>query len=181
MREREDLRKATLEELLALYQKGSMAAFNEMFTRTKQLVYGYLVKGLRNQADADDVFQEVYIRIHRYVSSYDPSRGAATWIISIARHAMIDRMRSQRRDNANVELNDELTAVDRTDEISFIKSLAEDLFKGLAVEDVKILTDKIFKQESYEAIAETYGLSVSNARQKVSRLLRRLKQIYTAS
>lgn len=74
------------EELLRRYQNADPRAFDEFFRRTKTLVYGYLLARLKNRGDADDAFQETYFRIHRYIDTFDPSRNALAWVMTIARN-----------------------------------------------------------------------------------------------
>lgn len=65
---------ATLEFLLARYRDSDPEAFREFYRRTKTLVLHFLLRNLKNRADAEDVFQETYFRVHRYVASYDQER-----------------------------------------------------------------------------------------------------------
>ncbi len=166
----------SLEELLELYKGSSPEAFNEFFNRTKKLVYNYLRKRLGNASDADDVFQETYLRVHKYVYTYNPEKKAIVWLMFIARHAMIDRCNARKKEMANSEMVDRLVAKDATDEQSMFSSLVNHLFKDLSSEEVSLISSRIFNEDSYEDIAREYGISEVNARQKISRVLKRFRE-----
>lgn len=166
----------SLEELLTRYRDSDPVAFREFYRRTKVLVFHYLSQRLRNRADAEDVFQETYFRVHRYVGTYDPARSGATWLLSIARNAMIDRLKATRRaPESNEALIQASAGPSRADELSTLRSLFEDACRTMSPEEIGLLFQRVFLESSFEEIAEERQITPANARQRLSRLLRRIK------
>ena len=84
------------EDLMHRYRLGEVAAFDELYRRFAPRIYGYLKNRIRPQL-AGEVFQETFLRLHRYRARYDRSYQFAPWIFSICRSAMIDTLRKQGR------------------------------------------------------------------------------------
>lgn len=175
--ETSEIDSATLEELLERYSKSDPEAFTKFFNRTNRLVYNFLVMKLGNRVEAEDVLQDTYFRIHRYISSYDRDRNALAWIMSIARNALIDHVKRKGEtgplaDVSELQLASELPGPERLVEF---RQLAVQICEGLTLEERDLVIDRIINDWSYDEIAEEHGISVENARQKISRLIRRLR------
>lgn len=84
------------EELMCKYQKGDMLAMDEILRRYKNPVYRFSYRLSRNAEEAEDIAQEVFLRVHQYRARYTPSGRFSTWIFSIAHHLFIDSIRRRR-------------------------------------------------------------------------------------
>ncbi len=72
-------------------------AIAELYDRFGPLVYRMAYQTMPSRADADDVVQEVFVRLWRTAARYDPKRAAlVTWVMLIARRHMVDRLRRAR-------------------------------------------------------------------------------------
>lgn len=72
-------------------------AFAEFYDATSAMVFGLLVRQLKNRAQAEDVAQEVYLQLWWNAKSFDPDRGSAwSWIVIMTRSRAIDALRSDR-------------------------------------------------------------------------------------
>ena len=164
------------EEILRLYREGDPDAFREFYRRTNKLVLNYLKRGLLNLADAEDVLQETYFRAHRYISTYRVEKNAVTWLIAIARNAMIDRIKARGGQKATGGLPiDQVPSSSRTDEQLLFQDLLKQVCIGLNESEILLLRDRILGEESFGELSEKHGWTEVNARKKVSRLLRRLR------
>ena len=79
-------------------QRGDGDVFAELFHQHKNLVYRtvYLITG--SAQEADDILQEVFIRVHRSLNTYDMSKGAfTTWLYRITVNLCLSRQRSAKR------------------------------------------------------------------------------------
>lgn len=100
------------EELMIAYVCGNSAAFETLYTRNETAMLRFIrrILGSTSSAQADEVFQDVWMRIISSRQSYKPpeSQGAAwkTWAFTIAHNACIDRLRVQKR-FIYIEANDE--------------------------------------------------------------------------
>lgn len=82
-------------ELLKSYAAGNSAAFDLLFNRHRTVLYTWLRHTLGNAQDADDVFQETWIRVIRHAHRY-VDRGFKAWLWRIARSRVIDLRRATR-------------------------------------------------------------------------------------
>lgn len=70
------------------------AAVEELYDRFAPLVYRMAYQAMPTRSDAEDVVQEVFVRLWRTADRYDPKRAAlVTWVMLIARRHMVDRLR----------------------------------------------------------------------------------------
>lgn len=85
----------TPEALLALVARGDRAAFDRLYDRYANAVYGLVRRVLRDPAQSEEVTQEVLVDLWRSAASFDPDRGSASaWIMTIAHRKAVDRVRS---------------------------------------------------------------------------------------
>lgn len=84
------------EELVLLLQQRSEAAFNYLYQNYSGVLYGIVHKVIFDEQTAQDVLQEVFVKIWNNISQYDPAKGRIyTWMLNIARNAAIDKLRSK--------------------------------------------------------------------------------------
>lgn len=95
------------EDLLGLVVIGRTEALEEIYDRYSRPVYSLVLGLLREPAIAEEVTQEVFLRVWMRSSSFKPLSGKAkTWILSIAHHRAIDRLRQQRHRQKESPLED---------------------------------------------------------------------------
>lgn len=88
---------ADLAALIGLVAQGERQAFRELYGRTAPKLLGVLLRILKDRSRAEDVLQEVYLRVWQNASSYSPEAGRPmTWLIAVARHRAIDVVRQRR-------------------------------------------------------------------------------------
>ena len=102
------------EELVARLRRRDVGAFETLYDRYGNLVYSVSLRVLGNVEAAEDVVQEVFLRLWRKPQHYDTARGKfVTWLMSVTRNRAIDeqrkRGRRQRREApSDPELDDTL-------------------------------------------------------------------------
>jgi RNA polymerase sigma-70 factor (ECF subfamily) len=70
-------------------------AVGELYDRHNRLLYGLIVRVLRDRAEAEEVLQEVFVSVWNRAETYNVSLGApAAWLVRIARNRAIDRLRA---------------------------------------------------------------------------------------
>jgi RNA polymerase sigma-70 factor (ECF subfamily) len=73
------------------------AAVAELYDRHSSLLFGVIMRILRNRSDAEDVLQEVFARVWTRADTYDERLGCpAAWLTRMARNRAIDRLRARR-------------------------------------------------------------------------------------
>lgn len=84
-----------LAKLLTGCARGDRRTFDELYRQSSGRLYAICLSMLRKEDLAEDVLQDVFVKIWRRSSSFDPSKGTAmTWMISIARNRALDLLRS---------------------------------------------------------------------------------------
>jgi RNA polymerase sigma-70 factor (ECF subfamily) len=72
------------------------AAVAELYDRHNRLLYGLILRILRNRDEAEDVLQEVFVTIWTRAGTYDMTLGSPlAWLVRVARNRAIDRLRSR--------------------------------------------------------------------------------------
>ncbi len=78
------------EALMQRYVSGDCDAFDELFRRYEPRVYSFFLKRSGSRERAEDLYQELFLRIHRGRESYDPRRSFAPWLYKIAHRLLVD-------------------------------------------------------------------------------------------
>ena len=87
-----------LEDLLRQIALGKTKAFETVYERTSAKLMSVVLAIIRDRQTAEDLLQEIYLRVWFDAARYDPVRGRPmTWLITIARSRAIDRLRTERR------------------------------------------------------------------------------------
>jgi len=86
-----------LEDLLGRVARGDESAFEQVYEDVAGVVFGTVLRVLRDHAQSEEVTQEVMVDLWRTASRFDAVRGSAlAWILTIAHRRAVDRVRSER-------------------------------------------------------------------------------------
>ena len=96
-------------DLLRRIALGERAAFEALYDRYVNILYASALKFVKEDADAQDVVQDVFIQIWDKAKLYDPAKGKPlTWALTLTRNRSIDRIRAiQRRTRLRDEFEQE--------------------------------------------------------------------------
>jgi RNA polymerase sigma-70 factor (ECF subfamily) len=83
--------------LMLLVQRDDAAAFTELVKRYWSQVFGQFYRRLRDREEAEDLAQEVFLRLYRHRKRYQPRAKFATWLFHIAQNVFRNALRSRRR------------------------------------------------------------------------------------
>jgi RNA polymerase sigma factor (sigma-70 family) len=98
---------ASDESLMLAYQAGNEQAFAHLYQRYRQPLFAYLVKSIGHQAQAEEVFQELWLSLIRQRERYTVSASFRTYIFCIAHTRLMDFYRRQGKLAANDTLEDD--------------------------------------------------------------------------
>ncbi len=84
---------ASDEQLMLEYAGGRAAAFDQLYARHKGPLFRFLLRGLQHRAQADECFQEVWMRVIQARERYRPEAAFGTWLYRIAHRLLIDQYR----------------------------------------------------------------------------------------
>lgn len=82
-------------KLVQRYRDGDAAALGELVELHRRMLYGYIVNMVQGRDDADEIFQEVWMKVIRKIHLYR-DRNFGGWLVRIARNQVIDRGRKRR-------------------------------------------------------------------------------------
>ena len=89
-----DTADASDEDLMRAYAAGDAVAFEALYARHRLKLYRYLLRRLRDNALADELFQDVWQRVIAARAGWTPGAGFATWLYTIAHHRLGDHWRA---------------------------------------------------------------------------------------
>ena len=84
------------EQLVSLYTEGNNSAFDTLLKRYKQKVFSYLLYSVKNQELAEDLFQDVFIKIVVRIKNgqYEENGKFSSWMMRIVHNHLIDYYRT---------------------------------------------------------------------------------------
>jgi RNA polymerase sigma-70 factor (ECF subfamily) len=169
------------EDLLVQVGNGSKEALSILFRRHARPVFNVARRILRDDAEAEDLVQELFLFLFQRVRPYDTAKGsAASWIIQMTYHRAIDRRRylGSRQHYATQELNEErLNGINGKVSINELagRQLLDRLRQELSAEQRQTLELHFFDGYSFHEIAERTGQTYGNVRNHYYRGLERLR------
>ena len=175
-------RDAGLDELLGQVAQGDTAAFERLYDQVAGPVYGLAVRILRDSAQAEEIAQEVLIQVWRKAAGFDPSRGGAmTWIMTLAHHRTVDRVRSEQ---ANAAREDQAgrreipAAVDGVAELvldRLDRQRVRDCLGSLTGAQRESITLAYYDGYTYREVAARIGLPLGTVKSRIRDGLIRLR------
>jgi len=86
----------TDEQLMLDYQKGETLAMDELLKRYKNPIYHFAFRLMGNASEAEDIAQEVFLRLHQFRANYRPIGKFRTWLFSITHNLCISNIRKRK-------------------------------------------------------------------------------------
>ena len=83
--------------LMLRVRDGDLEAFETLVTRHQHSVVGTAAKMLGGTADAEDIGQQVFMRVWKHAARYQPSAKFTTWLMTITRNLVFNELRRRRR------------------------------------------------------------------------------------
>jgi RNA polymerase sigma-70 factor (ECF subfamily) len=145
-------------------------------------VYHYLYTRLKNEQDAADLLQHVFLQAWKHAQSYDPGRGSiATWLLSIARNRLIDFYRTS-RPSLSWESIPDITSTEQNPEARVISqetiAQVKKILEALPLAEQELLALRFAARLSSAEIAPLIGKSEAATKKQLTRLLHRLQEQY---
>jgi RNA polymerase sigma-70 factor (ECF subfamily) len=180
------------DNLIKKAQKGNVDAFEKLVYKYEKLVFNLAFSMLRNEQDAYDIAQEVFIKVYQSISTFNFTAKFSTWIHRITVNTTIDEIR--KRKNKETEYIDQMVSVGdgevqkqfedtspTPEDQVLIKERNQDLIdsiKKLKEEHRIVLTLRDIKGYSYDEIADILDCSLGTVKSRISRARSNLKEIY---
>jgi RNA polymerase sigma-70 factor (ECF subfamily) len=120
-------------QLMLSVQRDDARSFGVLLERNRQVVLHYLTRMVRNEAIAEELAQDVFLRVYRSRRTYAPAAKFSTWLYRIATNVALNHFRDEKRRRGNVmtSIGEAFSDVHR--EPIDIAPLVEDLLVGDAL------------------------------------------------
>ena len=176
----EVVKKYSEPELVRLLRQRSSHAFSYLYDNYSGALHSIILNIVNEEELANDVLQEVFVKIWRQIESYDSSKGRLfTWMLNIARNASIDTVRSKGYQNSrqNRELTEDVytaggTSEMRTDHIGLKK-----LVYSLKVEYKVLVELSYFQGYTQDEIAKMLNIPLGTVKTRLRTALIQLREI----
>jgi RNA polymerase sigma-70 factor, ECF subfamily len=165
-------------ELVARCRSGDQQAWAELVERFSRYVYAIAVQAFRlPEADAEDVFQEVFARAYQHLDKLRDDAAVRPWLGQLTRRLCIDRLRASARERPVSE--EELETAVAEDTLAMLdEALAVHEALAATPEHCREILDRFFaRDESYRTIGEALDLPSGTIASRISRCLGRLREL----
>jgi RNA polymerase sigma-70 factor (ECF subfamily) len=172
------------EELMQHLALGHDDALAVLYDRHRRLVLGIAMRVLRDASEAQDVSQDVFIKLHRTVAQFDPAKGMTRmWVVRLAYQLSLNRrrylaLRSQHASGAEFESREPvLPGSDARLPPAEAARLVRQLLAQLGDRQRRTIEMACFDGLTMNEIAATTGESVGNVRHHYYRGIAKLKAL----
>ena len=94
-------------ELMLRVKEGDGASFSILLDKHRSPVVHFLYRMVQNQAVAEELAQEVFLRVYRSRSTYEPTAKFTTWLFRIATHLALNALRDGKNERLQERLDDD--------------------------------------------------------------------------
>lgn len=163
-----------LDSLLVRLGWGDNEALAGLYEETRTSVYAFAFSILKNHADAEDVLQDTYIRLHRAASTYRPEGKPMAYILTVARNLCYQRLREHSR--RPEELSEELEGLPEAATVED-RMLLRACLDRLSDGERQVVTLHAIAGLRHREIASLLGMSLSGVLSRYTRAIHKLRQM----
>jgi RNA polymerase sigma-70 factor, ECF subfamily len=173
---------------VARLRRGDLDALAELIIRYQNRLYRYLLRIVSQPSEAEDLFQQTWLRVVEKIQSFDGSRNFDAWLFTLARNLAIDhlrRIRPQSLDEPLANRGHSETVADRIsckDHTPLDHTLAaerrtqiSEAMMGLPMIYRDVLTLRFEDEMKVEEIARVTGVPVSTVKSRLRRSMEQLR------
>jgi len=159
------------EALMLEFQRGSREAFEELFARYREPLYGFFCRRLESRERAEYLAQETFLAVIRASSRYEPRALVRTYLYGIALNLVASERRTRVRNAVLVEVGSKLATNSDSDAALWVRRALE----RLDASEREILMLREYEQLSYSEIAQLLRIPVNTVRSRLFRARLALK------
>lgn len=175
-----------INEAIKRAKENDQKAFNFLLDKYWDDVYGFQLKRIENENDAEDIAIQTFSRAFDRIETFDPSFKFKTWLITISKNIHIDLLRKEKKSISNMLSNDEKSVLQILDESPSVEdkliteqNLAKLLrdIKKLKPHYQKVINLRYFQELSYREISKELDEPINNVKVKLLRAKKLLADI----
>jgi RNA polymerase sigma-70 factor (ECF subfamily) len=172
---------------IRLAREGDTEAFRALFEGHRERVFSLAYHYLKNQADAEDVMQETFIKAYHGLPGYKPDKGLnfSSWLNRICVNASIDALRKCRRKDIQSLENEEVSKLPSPSHSSNpetsarnreIREKVDQALNKLSPKQRMIFTMRHYQEYSIREIAESMDTTEGSIKKHLFRAVETLKR-----
>ncbi len=174
-------------------RRGDLKALSELISRYQNRLYRYLLRMVRQPAEAEDLFQQTWLKVVEKIHSFDVTRNFDAWLFTLARNLAIDHLRQIRPQSLDKPLADNgnrETAADRIPSRDYTpldtalaverRTQIDEAMAALPMIYREALTLRFEDGMKIEEIAQVIGVPVSTVKSRLRRSLEQLRSALVA-
>ncbi len=143
-------------ELIHAIARGDEQAFASLYRRYSSLLFGYMLRILNSNAEAEDVLQEVFVHVWQHAHDFDETRGRVfSWLIRIAHSRAIDRLRALRSRDRTVTRASREASGDVSDGVDYAIRLEEGELVRRALDEISEEQRDALMLAYFEGLSQT--------------------------
>lgn len=162
---------------MARYQQAEPDAVSALIRLLSPPLMRYFAATRVSASEAEDLFQECWMRIHSSRHTYRPSEPVLPWVFAIARHTHLDGFRRRRRREAREVLVAEPPEIQAQSQPVFDDARFAKLLESLPVSQREVLLMLKVSDMSLEEVARATSSSLGSIKQKVHRAYAKLRLV----
>jgi RNA polymerase sigma factor (sigma-70 family) len=172
----------TDEQIMEAVKSGDLQQASFLFDRYYRRLFNFLARMTMDRELAEDLTQNVFLRMIRYRSSYREGARFQSWIYQVARNVFSDHYQSvkgKRSDFVDVEkMGEQLKDINESELIDEQEKLLHRSMALLSDEQRELLVLTRFQHMKYEEVAAIMDTTVANIKVKMHRAIAKLREHY---
>jgi RNA polymerase sigma factor (sigma-70 family) len=171
----------TDETIMIAVRNGDLNSASVLFDRYNKRIFNFLASMTSDRSAAEDLAQNVFLRMIKYRNSFKDESRFQPWIYQIARNVFSDYYNAQktRANNVDVEkVSDYIPDPDESGGLEEKEQLLHACMARLKDEDRELLVLTRFQHMKYEEVATIMETTVANVKVRVHRAIGKLREYY---
>lgn len=169
-------------QLIEICLAGDQDAFAELINRYKNLVFSIILKRTNDREEANDIAQDIFLKIYKNLASYSDEFKFSTWVMRITTNHIIDFHRKRKAETLPLETAVTVAAPGDTPEESLIRREESERLKRIVndLPDMYKLPIILYHQKgmSYQEISEKINEPLSKVKNRIFRGRKIMKAAY---
>ncbi|SDJ66742.1 RNA polymerase sigma factor SigX [Sediminibacillus albus] len=164
------------------------AVFQELYQKYHQDLFQFLIYMVKDREQAEDLVQEVYIKVLKSYHTFKGESSEKTWLFSIARHVAIDHFRKQANKRKRIldffdwgeqgeQLEDDRSLPEEVAQMNEEIRLVYRCLDKCTIDQKSVIILRYIQSFSLQETAETLGWSVSKVKTTQHRAIKALRQL----